>query len=188
MAAPNTDNIYTSKPGNVDGASGGVLTAATGTTMPGGVNGALTSFADAGYISEDGLTMTIDKETQDIRAWGGDKVRVIQTGHSLMFTLTLLEVSSVSLGLVFGADNVTATTDGYSVDITNAELPHLAWVFDTADGDQFLRIEVPDGQVTDMGDVVFVHSDAAKFEVTIEAYPDSAGVKATLYYEEEASA
>ena len=58
MGAPTTSEVYVGKPAN---GTGGVLYAALGTTLPGGVNASTASFTDAGYIGEDGVPRLLEQ-------------------------------------------------------------------------------------------------------------------------------
>jgi len=167
-------------------ATGGVLAGPTGSTLP---DDALTepdpAFLPTGYITEDGVTQTIDSDTEEIVAWGGDIVRVINTTHALSYTFSFLETNEAVLVEVYGEDNVTTTTGNYAVLINSKPLPHRSYVLEVKDGERRVRIVIPDGQITERGEVVYVHTDAVKYEVTITAYPDANGNKAYLYVETE---
>lgn len=179
MANPNAENVLVASPV----ATGGVLTADLGTTLPTTVDGSVASFTATGYIGEDGVTLTIDRETQDVFAWGGQKVRVIQTSYSTQLQIPFLETSPEVLELVFGDDNVTTTGTETVVTLNADTLPHFALVIDTADGDKRLRITAADAQVVEQDDLVFSHTAPTIHNVTIELFPDSNGDNATLIYD-----
>lgn len=164
--------------GNVRvGVTGAVYYAATSTTLPTSAAAALAgAFDDVGYISEDGITQTMNIDTNDIQAWqNGDVVRKIQTSHDLTYTFTMLEMSAETVELFYG-DYTAGVTE-----ITGDQLGNWAFVLDVVDGDNDIRIVIPDGQVTDRGDVVYSGTDPIGYEVTITCYPDSDGVKAYHY-------
>lgn len=187
MPAPNSNKVRVGKPM----ATGGFLIADLGTALPSGPSAATatldTAFEATGYVGEDGVTQTIGRDTQPIVAWGGDEVRIVQTTHSASYKLTFLEMTETTLKAVFGDDNVTVneatTTLGERITalVNNKELPRKAFVIEIKDGDAKIRIVIPVGQITEVGDVNLVHTDAIKFEVTISCYPDDAGNKAYLY-------
>jgi hypothetical protein len=164
------------------GVTGGVYTAPEGTAIPTTVEGALDgAFAEVGYVSEDGLTQSIGADITDIKAWqNGDVVRKIQTSHDLTFAFTMIETSSVTLEAYYG--NYTAGT----VEITGDQLPHGPWVLSVIDGDAVIRIVIPDGQVTERGDISYVNGDAVGYPVTISCFPDVSGVKAYMYLDADA--
>lgn len=163
-------------------ASGGVLAGPTGTTLPTDATTAPdAALVATGYITEDGVTQTIDSDTEEIVAWGGDIVRVINTTHALSYTLSFLETNEAVLVEVYGDENVTTTTGNHVVLINSKPLPHRVYVLEVKDGERRVRIVIPDGQITERGEVVYVHTDAVKYEITITAYPDASGNKAYLY-------
>ena len=185
MAAPTAADVLVSSPL----ATGGVLTAPTGSTLPTDATTALdAAFVATGYVSEDGVTMTINKDTQDIFSWGGEKVRVIQTSHSLQLSFSFLETNEQVLNLVFGDANVVKVGDATTVQINSDVLPHFALALDMKDGDKRVRLAAADAQVIEMGDITFVHNDAAMYEVTLECFPDGSNNKAYLYHDVDGSA
>lgn len=168
-------------------ASGGVYAGATTATLPADANTALAvGFTNLGYVSEDGLSQTIDSDTSNIVAWGGDTVKTIRTTHDVSYTLAFIETSAAVLGEVFGSDNVTTATGLTTVTITSGELPRRAYVFEMSDGNKRVRVVVPNGQITNLDDISWTDADPVSYPVTISAYPDDDGVKAYLYLEDEA--
>lgn len=174
---PSTSNVISGKPL----ATGGVLVGEVGSTAPTDATTELdAAFAPAGYIGEDGLTESIDRSTDKIKAWGGDVVKVVQTDFSTTYKFTFLETLNADvLKTVFGDDKVTTTaatsTKGtlHTVKVTGDTLPHKAFVFEVKDGDARIRIHVPDGQITEIGDITYSDSDVIGYEVTVEAFRDS---------------
>lgn len=165
------------------GVTGAVYLADTDDTLPTDATTALdAAFADVGFIHEDGVTETQDTDTNDIVAWqNGAKVRKVQTSHDLMYAFTMLETSPVTLEAYYGNH-----LDGV-VEIDGKELPHKAWVLSVLDGDHVLRAVIPDGQITERGEITYANGEAVGREVTITCYPDSEGVKAYLYFDDGGS-
>lgn len=161
--------------------TGGLLTAPLLTALPTDTTTALNAaFSAGGYLGDDGVVQTIDTDSNDIKAWGGDIVRTVQTSHKLTYAFTLIETASASLGTYYGAANVTGTSL-ITVKIVAGDLPHQEWVLEVRDGASKIRIAIPDGQVTDRGDVSYTDGDAVAYPCTITCYPDSSGVKAYMY-------
>ena len=156
--------------------TGGVYVGAIGTATPANATAPVDAkLKDLGYISEDGVTQSIDSDTNEIKAWqNGDVVRVIQTSHKVTFQFTLIETNEEVLKL-FYAD---AAANGSLVKMTGAQSPHQTFVLDVLDGKKVLRIVIPDGQVTERGEVTYKNGEAVGYQVTVTAYPDSQGVKA----------
>lgn len=137
----------------------------------------------SGFISEDGVTESNESDTERIRAWGGDTVRIVQTEHTVTYSLTFLESSPVILKAVYGEDNVVEADGRITVKVNSDVLEHRSWAFEMKDGDSRIRIFVPDGQITSRGEITYTHSGAIQYEVTIEAFPDVNGDKAVKILE-----
>lgn len=169
------------------GVTGRVYYAPAGTAVPTSVNGALNAaFKDVGYVTEDGVTTSVSTDTNEIKAWqNGDTVRRVQTAHDYTVSFAMLETNENTLGLFYG--NYVAGGAGANgvVSITGAQPFRGAFVIDVVDGLDLIRIVVPDGQITEPGDVSYVNGDAVTYPVTLTAYPNAAGTKATLYFESD---
>lgn len=185
----NTANVLAGKPL----ATGGVLVAEVGATAP---TDATTTpdaaFQPAGYVGEDGLTEATDRSTDKIKAWGGDTVKIVQTDFAVTYTFTFLETLNTDvLETVYGAGNVTVTAATPSagtlrtVKINSDELPPKAFIFDMKDGDARIRIHVPEGVVTEVGEVTYSDAEVIGYQVTVEALPDSVlGANALKYLDD----
>lgn len=162
--------------------TGGILAGPLGTTLPTDTTTEpAAGFVARGYVGEDGLTMTTNRTSEKIRAWGGDAVRVVQTEHDVTFAWSYLETTELTAADVFGEDNVTSAAGLTSIRLNSEPLPHKSWVFEMKDGDKRVRVVVPDGQITEIGDTQFVHTAATAHQVTLEAFPGEDGVKAFVY-------
>lgn len=163
-------------------ATGGILRGPTGTALPTdsttAPNPALLAL---GYVGDDGVTQSIGADSSEIKAWGGDTVRKIQTSHDLTYQFRLIETNDGTLAVYYGENNVTTTAGATVVTVNSNELGHAVWVIEVKDGDKRVRIAIPDGQVTDKGDVVYQDSDVVAYDVTITCYPDENGNKAYIY-------
>lgn len=166
-------------------ATGGVLIGALTAAEPSTAVSALTGFTAAGYIGEDGVTEANERSTDRIRAWGGDTVKVVQTEHNVTYSFTFLETLNAEvLKAVYGAANVTTTAATVStgtlheVALTAATLEHKSYVFELKDGAAKIRIYVPDGQITEVGEITYSDSEVIGYQVTVECFADELGVKA----------
>jgi hypothetical protein len=185
----NSANIVAGKPL----ATGGVRIGPLGTTAPTNATTALAvGFVSAGYVGEDGLTETVDRSTEKVKAWGGDIVKVLQTDYSVSYQFTFLETLNTDvLRTVYGDANVTVTPGTPSagtlraVKLNSDELPHKAFVFDMKDGNARIRIHVPDGQINDVGEVTYNDGELVGYQVTIEAFRDATlGAQAIKYIDD----
>ena len=108
-------------------------------------------FVPAGFIGEDGVTEANDRDTDKIKAWGGDTVRVIQNDHTITYSFTFLELGNAEvLKLIYGEENVEVSDDQIQVKKNSQVLPHKTWVIEVFDkgADRKIRLVVPDGQIT----------------------------------------
>ncbi len=162
--------------------TGGVLRAPVGTERPtSAVEPLDPGFVPQGYVGEDGVTQTVDRSTEKVKAWGGQTVRIVQTDFAATFAFSFLETTDTVLKALHGDDNVTGSGDDLSVAINAESLPASAWVFEMKDGDTRLRIVLPNAQVTEVGETTFSHNAVTARPITIEALPDEDGNVAYMY-------
>jgi hypothetical protein len=186
MATPS--NVRVGKP---ESASGGVYAGPLSSTAPTDAGTALVTtsnnFKPLGLCGDDGLKQTIDTDTTDIKAWGGDTVRTVKTSHKVTYTLTLIESSQAVLEEVFGVANVTTAAGKSKVALNSADNPKRSYVFQMLDGTIPIRVYVPNGQITSLDDIEFKDDDAIGYAVEVSAYPDSSGNKAYLFLDNPSS-
>lgn len=174
------NNVSTAKP-KVGGA---IYSAPLGTTLPTDAVTALTEeFKSLGYISDDGLTNKNTPDSDVINAWGGDQVAVVQKGKTDEFTYTLIETLNADvLKEVYGQTNVEGTLDsGIKIKANSTALdPHVLVVDMILKGNVLKRIVIPNGQVSEVGEIKYGDEDAIGYETTLMASPDS---QANSHYE-----
>ena len=160
--------------------TGGVYHADSGTAVPSDATTALdVAFAEVGFISEDGITETLEDSRETIRAWqNSTRVREVRSDFAVTYAFTMLETNAESLALYYGADNVTSVA---SVQVAPDNSGRRSFVFQIVDGDVDIRIVIPNGEVTERGEVTYVGTDAIAYPVTVSAYPDASGVNAYRY-------
>lgn len=159
---------------NVDVAvTGAVSIAPVASTAPVSASASLAvAFKDLGYVSDDGVTETRDRSTDQIKAWqNADVVRTVITESSLTYKATFIETNAVTVGM-FYAGTVTPA-DGSIVVIPATTGGRHAFVIDVVDGTNLIRTYIPQGEITEVGDVVYQSGSPVGYEVTISAYPDS---------------
>lgn len=136
-----------------------------------------------GYVSEDGLKNNIEKEFEDIKAWGGDTVYTVESSQDDKFQFTLLEVLNEDvLKAVFVDSNVTVTAatttapKSIAVNVNSTQTPECVWVIDMImRGNNPKRIVIPYGKVVTIGEITYKDDEAVGYDVTIAATPDQNG-------------
>lgn len=176
MAGTSAANVAVGKPDLA--VSGGVLVAPIGTTRPTTIAGPIDpAYLSVGYVSTDGVTETSERSTEEIRAWGGQKIRTVQTEYGTTLALTLIESRNAeALKFVFGDDNVDTSTAGEIVVKRNEKtLPYVQLLVSMLDGENSSHLDVGRAQVTEVGDVTYVDGEAISYELTISCDPDDNG-------------
>lgn len=168
--------------------TGAIYAAPLGTTLPTDTTTALNeAFKPLGYCSEDGLVNSTDLQSENIKAWGGDTVLVVQEEKEDTFQFTLIEFLNPEVKkAVYGDDNVTGSlSTGMTVKANADEPEESVWVIDMVmHGDVATRFVIPNGKVSEVGDVTFTDNEAVGYEVTITATPDSSGQTHYEYYKQ----
>ena len=170
----NAANVTTGKR-RVDG---GIYFAPAGTTLPTDATTALAAaFKNLGYVSEDGVTNSLSKETTEIKEWGGATVDNVQTGYTDTFSLTFIESMNVdTLKAIYGDSNVTEASGAITVTVNASEAPAGVYVIDMVmKGNKLKRIVIPNGKVSELGDIVYKADEAVGYDVTIAASLDANG-------------
>lgn len=159
-------------------AAGAVFLAPAGTTVPtDGATALDAAFKNLGYVSEDGLVNSIETDTENVNAWGGDLVLVGQTNYMETFQVNLLETNIDALKAFYGAANVTQTGQVITVRANSAQLPQMVAVFEVVmTGGRVKRIVVPNAQFVDRSaEITYVDGEAISYPLLLQAYPDSSG-------------
>ena len=162
-------------------AAGAIYRAPVNTTAPTSADSTLdtTKFVCLGYVSEDGVTNSNSRESEALKAWGGDTVLTIQTDYTDTFNFKLIEVlNSDVLKTIYGEDNVSGTdlATGISVQANSKEPTQYMWVIDMImNNDALKRIVIPKGKVSEVGDTTYSSDELVAYDTTITAVPDNSG-------------
>lgn len=193
MAGLDAQKVYLPSP-DQNATSGAVYQAAIGSTAPTDAKSALDSaFVASGYVGPDGLSMSISKSYTDILDWSQSQVRRALSSYTGRISLSIMQIDEQSAKLMFGADNVTHTAatsgagahgDQVKISIGANMPPRMAFCFNMKDGDARVRVYIPNGQVTEMGDISFVPNAAHMFPITIDSYDDGTGHSIYVFYDD----
>lgn len=172
MATTNdVTNVTTGKPKK----AGAIFRAAFGSTLPTDATTALdAAFVCLGYASEDGLVNSDTRDSNATHAWGGDAILYSESGREDTFQVTLVEATNTdALKAVYNDDNVSGDlTTGVTVKANSDEHDVASWVVDlllTNGGVK--RIVIPEGKLTDLGEITYNDTDPVGYQITISALP-----------------
>lgn len=139
------------------------------------------TFASSGFVSEDGLSLSQDYSTQNIKEWNGATVRTILESFDGTLSWSSIQLDGDSAKQSYGASNVTVTpatgAEGERITIKiGTHLPPVqSWGFRMKDGDARVVVFVPRGQVTAIDEISFTASDPIAFGNTLSCYDDGSG-------------
>lgn len=153
--------------------TGAWYVAPTGTTGPTAADSTLPpACRNLGYLSEDGTTRTTDRSTNDIKAWqNATLVRTTVTDASVSYKVVLIETNRDTVSLYYG----TEIGDDGSFDVNPASTGgRKMFVFDVIDGEDVIRLWLPEAEISEVGDQVFAGTDPIGYEMTIKAYGSAA--------------
>lgn len=173
MGAPDVNNVRA-------GLTGGIRVAAVGTTAPTtAVATYAAGWAELGYISDDGITESLDTDVSEIKAWqDGATVRKITSKADLTFKFTVLETNKDVWSLWYPGSTIATATGTTTVTVKAPTPDPRAFAFDVTDGSKHTRIIVPKGEISERGDLVYKNSEAVGYEFTMTCYRASDGTVA----------
>lgn len=179
-------NVFTGAPDQLT--TGAILRAPLGTALPTSISTALNAaFKDSGYIGTEGLKLTPSTTTEDIKDWNGATIRSVLAEFAASMAWTYLELSTEALKAYFGDTNVTTTAATVStgtlqaIKLNSVDLPTCAWAFKIKDGVRKILIVVPQGKVTERGEITFTKTSAVALPVVLSTYPDASGNNVYIY-------
>lgn len=171
--ANDTANVSTGK-----GVAGGYIFRAPLTaTIPTDNTTALgNEFVNLGFISEDGISESIETDTENIVDMNGTTVYTATSSREETITLTLIEVKADALKVAYGDANVTEANDKITVIHNGNDMGQHAYVFELLlKNNRKWRQVVPVGSVTEVGDLTISSGEVVGREVTITCAADSSG-------------
>lgn len=146
-------------------------------------------FVNQGLVSQEGVTVSPEASTEEIKEWNGVTVRVVKSEYGVKVTLELMMHSAEQAKTAFGDANVTVSDDGLVTIRHNAEARMQgAWVFELKDGDARSRIVLPNAEIPSPPERSFTSGDVVRLPLEITAYPDENGDCALEYIRFDAGA
>ena len=171
------------------GVTGALWVAPMGTTTPTGMEAWPSGYEDLGYISDDGVTESVDEDTETFTPWqSSTSIRTEVTRSTKTFQATLWESKFATISLFYrvGADEMTTDQDGV-VSFVEQGKPSQdlrSFGLDVIDGTYHRRILLPMAEVTERGDVTYKSDTLIGYEVTVTAYPGADGVSVKRLFKE----
>ena len=170
---------------------GAISVAPIGTPLPTSASEDLdAAFQNLGYISEDGLTNNNTPESDVIKAWGGDTVIVLQTSKDDTFAFTLLEFMNMNvMKFIYGDENVSGDAEnGLVIKANSKEQEERSIVIDMIlKGGSLARIVIPNGKISEVGEVTYADGSAIGYPTTITCVPDTSENTHYMYIEKKDS-
>lgn len=132
------------------------------------------NWRDVGYLSADGVVEARERSTNNIVSWQNSEiVRVVTTEASITVQFTMIQTNLASLALFYGAE--VDPVDG-SVEIVPRESGgRRSVVVDYVDGEKFVRLYLPEAEVTAVEGPTLAAGDAVGYGVTLTGYPAEVG-------------
>jgi hypothetical protein len=163
--------------------SGGLLVAPIGTALPTNESTAPNAaFKSVGYVTEDGVTRAESRDTDRIRAWGGDTIAVVFTNTEVTAQFGLAEyLNPLTQQMIYGTANISTTAPtvsaGSKLAITGKLIdpPKNAIIVEMFSGKATGRLVFPIAQVSETEDVTYKDDELAARGVTVTLYSDTSG-------------
>jgi hypothetical protein len=162
----------------------------TSVTLPTNASGALSAdFFEVGAITPDGISESTSQDRTSVFIWQGNTLaRQIPGEYSKTFTFAAAETNLITLGVQFAGSTITQTAEGVSVAEKAPTTDVRSWVLHGIDGTRKQRVVIPNGEVTERGDVVWSAGDITVYEWTVSCYPDLSGNILYRYYQDSSLA
>ncbi|MBR2189317.1 MAG: hypothetical protein IJ860_07930 [Eubacterium sp.] len=162
-------------------ATGMFYHAPAGTALPSYPSETLdAAWTHIGDVSDAGITLALDKSSENLRNWANVIKRVILTDHSETIQAPIMDTTEESLKAVLGEDNVTVTAASGShgkkvvANLSSGSLPdEEAFLWVMKDGDDLIAIGCTNGQVSAVDNVNFAPGAAINWTPTITAMGDN---------------
>lgn len=140
------------------------------------------SFVGHGWVDEKGITNAIKRNVTRHKAFGGDVVKVTQDDYQETIKISFLETSDPDvLRTVFGNTHVvTDLASGHrktTIRHNDQQLPRSSFVVRVIEGQKTRMLVIPEGQVTEVDDIVLDHKELTMYTVTIDCFKPASGTQ-----------
>lgn len=162
---------------------GAVYFAPIGTTLP--LPGAdpqaalAAAFVGAGFITEDGATLSVGSEVTDFMAWQSRQaIRREKVSQEIQFSFAFQQWNEENIPFAFGGGVITTHGGGlfsYAFPADNDALDERSLVVDAQDGDVNYRFVFPRGNVTDAVETQFQRGSTAQLPISFKVLAPEAG-------------
>lgn len=153
--------------------TGAIKFAPVGTTLPTSADAKpAAAFKDAGYVSEDGVSMSAEYNTTDIKDWSKTTIRTILDEFTGELSWQFMQTDLETLQILFGEDNVVVNGQTITVKMNASLPPRRSFIIDVKDGDNKVRIIAPDAQPSLDGEITFNASEVINFGVKLSCLRD----------------
>ena len=137
------------------------------------------AWKSVGDVTDAGITLTTNKNTQNLKNWANVIKRVVLTEHDENIQAPIMDTTEESLKTVLGADNVNVTPAAVGhgkivkANLSDNKLPdEEAFLWLMKDGDALIGIGCTRGQVTAVENVSFAPGAGITWTPTITALGD----------------
>ena len=129
------------------------------------------TFANVGYINDDGIENNPDIKTKDVNEMGGRTILTIISSYSETYAFTMDETNATALALRYGTSNVKTGTDGaITIDHTMPDGETLPVVIEIPmTNGKIKRILIPEASLSDVEKIKYSSGDAIGYGVTFSA-------------------
>lgn len=139
---------------------------------------------EVGAISEDGISEATSQDRTDVFIWQNNALaRRIPGQATKVFTFSAAETNLQTLSVQYTTSStITQTVEGVSISEAPPGTDIRPWVLHGIDGTRALRLVIPNGEVTNRGDVVWSAGGITVFNWELSAYVDTNGFWCYRYY------
>ncbi|MCV7226059.1 hypothetical protein [Mycolicibacterium komossense] len=182
------NQVFAATPSGLQTA-GGLYIAPYGTELPTDVDEPLdAAFKSLGYVSSDGVTISIDGSTTPIEVWSGESIGSLRDKFQIDYSMSLYQVLSPHVNAaIFGDGSVTtaaATSQhGNRMKVAiSSRMPKIATlILDAFFEDKAIRQVAEFVQMSDIDDITLVHNEPMAFQPTFTVYRGTGGIHVTQY-------